>query len=138
MALKPRILIVDEHNLISLVLRKSLQDEPYELVVARNREDAVRQLMANEPLDLIIADGDIAQLKGTVLIELRDSIDKCRETAIIILTSRTRESIRAEALEQESVYWLSKPYRKADLVRSIEWLVRQRSAETVMPLARIA
>ena len=138
MARKPRILLVDEQSVINLVLRKSLEGEPYDFAIARNRDQAISLLKSDPCIDLIICDNDTAALKGALLIEVRDSLEQRRDIAIIMLASNVQGLQKANAMEGQGVYWISKPYRKQDLLGAIRRLIATEVAdESVEPLAEL-
>ena len=80
-----RILIVDdEPDIIDLVI-KTLEPEGYEIIAARDGEQAL-ELAEKEPPDLVILDLVMPKMDGyTTAIKLR-SMDKTRSVPIIVLT----------------------------------------------------
>src|SRR5262252_2194785 len=90
-----RIMIVDDDPQIRRVLRTALVAQDYEVVDARNGEEALEKIR-DERLDLVILDMNMPRMNG---LETCRIIRSSSDIAIIMLTVRNAESDKVEALD---------------------------------------
>jgi len=122
-----RILVVDDEPQIRRVMRTTLAAHGYEVEDARSGEEALEKLRA-DVYDLILLDINMPGMGGvetcrTIRQERRDS-----ELAIIMLTVRSAESDKVEALDAGADDYVTKPFSTTEL------LARIRAALRRMPL----
>lgn len=93
-----RILIVEDEELIAELVQRKLQDEGYYVFVAKDGEDALKQIKEKRP-DLILLDIVLPRLNGfDVLAELEKDEELKLIPVIIISNSGEPEEIeRAKA-----------------------------------------
>jgi two-component system KDP operon response regulator KdpE len=124
-----RILVTDDDPQIRRVLRTALVAQGYEVVAARNGEEALER-MRDEKLDLIILDMNMPGMGGLETCRL---IRSTSDVALIMLTVRDAESDKVEALDAGADDYITKPFSSPELLARIRAALRrtpQLSSET--------
>jgi two-component system KDP operon response regulator KdpE len=116
------VLIVDDEPPIRRLLRTSLTAQSYRVVEADNAAAALVEIRNHEPdvviLDLGLPDGD-----GLTVIE---TVRHFSAVPIIVLSSRSDERGKVEALDLGADDYLTKPFGMAELVARIRAALRHR------------
>jgi len=123
-----RILIVDDEPPIVDVLAYNLQRESYQVVIARDGEEALAQARREQP-DLVILDLMLPKLDG---IEVCKALRRERDVPIIMLTARDGEIDRVVGLELGADDYVVKPFSVRELMARVKNVLR-RSRATPQP-----
>jgi len=120
-----RILIVDDEQPIQRILRRNLIVSGYDVLVAEDGKQALEIIHAHEP-DLILLD---LCLPGEI-----DGIGVCRrvrqwtQTPIIVLSARTEEKQKVQALDLGADDYLTKPFSTEELLARVRVCLRRAQA----------
>ena len=123
----PVILCVDDEPGILSAVRRSLRDEPCDVITAVSPEEALGWL-AEIPIDLVISDQQMPGMTGTQLLELVRQ--RFPGTARVFLTGCPTPSPIRRGLEEGGAVVLSKPWTDEVLRSTIRRLLRRGAAET--------
>lgn len=123
-----RILIVDDEPPIVEVLAYNLKRENYQVVIARDGEEALAQAHREQP-DLVILDLMLPKLDG---IEVCKALRRERDLPIIMLTARDGEIDRVVGLELGADDYVVKPFSVRELMARVKNVLR-RSRTTPQP-----
>jgi two-component system, OmpR family, KDP operon response regulator KdpE len=112
---KPVVLVVEDEPLIRQFVRRALTSEGFEVVEADTIRAALAQASSSRPalvlLDLGLPDGDgmdfIRELRGW------------SEIPVIVLSARTTETDKVQALDAGADDYLSKPFGVAELLARV-------------------
>ena len=126
----PKILVVeDEPNQVELI-EFNLNSEGYEVVVARDGEEALN-LAEEENPDLILLDWMLPKVSGIeVCRQLRRS-KMTREIPIVMLTARSEESDKIRGLDIGADDYITKPYSIKELLARVRTAMRRPSASVI-------
>ena len=126
----PKILVVeDEPNQVELI-EFNLNSEGYEVVVARDGEEALN-LAEEENPDLILLDWMLPKVSGIeVCRQLRRS-KITREIPIVMLTARSEESDKIRGLDIGADDYITKPYSIKELLARVRAAMRRPSASVI-------
>src|SRR5713226_857367 len=122
-----RLLIIDDHEMVREGLKAMLSAEPDFAIVgdAANAEQAFALIERLRP-DIILLD---IRLPGTSGIEVcRTVTERYPETAVIILTTFTDESLVAQCIQAGARGFIIKDIERFDLKRSIRAVARGEAA----------
>jgi len=131
-----RILIVDDEPPIVDVLTYNLEQANYQVLIARDGEEALALAQREQP-DLIILD---------LMLPLLDGLEVCRalrregDVPIIMLTARDAEVDRVVGLELGADDYVVKPFSVRELVARVKNVLRRtapRPAETAPDAIRV-
>ena len=126
----PKILVVeDEPNQVELI-EFNLNSEGYEVVVARDGEEALN-LAEEENPDLILLDWMLPKVSGIeVCRQLRRS-KMTREIPIVMLTARSEESDKIRGLDIGADDYITKPYSIKELLARVRAAMRRPSTSVI-------
>ncbi len=117
-----RILVVDDEPAVRNALDRALRFERYEVRLAGDGDDALRQL-ADQPADAIVLDVGLPGIDGLeVCRRLRGAGDR---TPVLMLTARETVDDRVAGLDAGADDYLVKPFDFEELVARIEALHRR-------------
>lgn len=119
-----QILVVDDEAQMRRLLKTTLEDEGYRVVLAENGVEAVR-IAETHPPDLIILDLGLPDLDG---IEVLKKVRQWAKYPIIILSARKDERDIVSALDAGANDYLTKPFRTGELVARVRAALRVHNA----------
>jgi CheY-like chemotaxis protein len=114
-----KILIVDDEPANIELLEALLEPEGYTLIKAKNGEEALEYLSANE-LDLVLLDVMMPGISGfSVLKEIRQN-EKNKAVPVMLLTSLTDREDKLKGLGAGADDYIFKPFDRAELVFKVK------------------
>lgn len=120
---KMKILVVDDEPKIVHLIKKILEANHYEVVMALNGEQALRQATAHR-LDLILLDLMMPTMDGLeVLTQLRATADTSR-IPVVILTARQDTQAILRAQDLWAADFLMKPVDFEVLVQTVKRCIK--------------
>jgi two-component system, OmpR family, KDP operon response regulator KdpE len=129
-----RALVVDDEPAIRRFLRTSLRAEGYDLVEAETGEAALAEIRRRPP-DLVMLDLGLPGISGLDVI--RQLREEGSAVPIIVLTSRTDEAGKVEALDLGADDYVTKPFGMDELLARMRAALRHRlQQEGEKPLFR--
>jgi two-component system phosphate regulon response regulator PhoB len=128
--MKARILVVEDEEALTLLLRYNLEAEGYEVETVARGDDADMLLKERIP-DLVILDWMLPGLSGIELCRrLRGRADT-RQLPIIMLTARGEESERVRGLSTGADDYIVKPFSVPELNARVRALLRRALPERI-------
>jgi len=125
--MKETILVIDDDEKITSMLRRGLAFEGYSVRTARNGTDGLEAVLQEEP-DLIVLDIMMPGLDGwEVCRRLREAGSRM---PILMLTAKDEVSDRVRGLDAGADDYLMKPFALEELLARVRALLR-RSSQTV-------
>lgn len=103
-----KILIIDDDPTIRIVLKRALQNQGYDVTLASDGEEGIRQAQQTHPA-LIICDWMMSQLNGIEVCRLLKADLKLSTTFFILLTARGEVEDRVIGLDAGADDFLAKP-----------------------------
>jgi len=122
-----RILVVDDEPPIVDVLVYNLERESYEVLVARDGQEALDKARRDKP-DLIILDLMLPRLDG---LEVCRALRRDRDVPIIMLTARDAEIDRVVGLELGADDYVVKPFSVRELMARVKSVLRRTAPRPV-------
>jgi len=125
--MRQSILVVDDDDRITSMLRRSLAFEGYEVAIANNGADGLKSFMLKEP-DLVILD---------VMMPYIDGMEVCRriresgsQVPILMLTAKDEISDRVKGLDLGADDYVVKPFALEELLARARALFRRKVERT--------
>src|SRR3984893_14835922 len=119
-----RILIVEDEEPLTLLLRYNLEAEGYNVDIASRGDDAEIRLKESPP-DLIVLDWMLPGLSGIELCRRLRARTETERLPIIMLTARGEESERIRGLATGADDYIVKPFSVPELLARIRALLRR-------------
>ncbi|PSQ94812.1 MAG: DNA-binding response regulator [Bacteroidetes bacterium SW_7_64_58] len=116
------LIVDDEEDLLSL-LEYNLEQEGFEVVLARDGVEAIEQTRAHEP-DLIILDIMMPKMDGIEVCEKLRKDAHLRTIPIMMLTARNEEEDKVQGLDVGADIYLGKPVSVSVIVSQAQALLR--------------
>ncbi|MCC7385176.1 MAG: sigma-54-dependent Fis family transcriptional regulator [Deltaproteobacteria bacterium] len=108
-----RVLVVEDERGIQIALAGLLKKEGFQVAVASNGDDAIKEL-GGEPFDLVIT--DLALGKGPSGMEVLETSRRIRpETPVVLITAHGNEKIAVEAMKSGAEDYVPKPFDNDEL-----------------------
>jgi two-component system, OmpR family, phosphate regulon response regulator PhoB len=128
--MKANILIVEDEEALSLLLRYNLEAEGYAVETVVRGDEADLLLKEHAP-DLIILDWMLPGLSGIELCRRLRARAETKRLPIIMLTARGEESERVRGLATGADDYIVKPFSVPELSARVGALLRRASPERV-------
>jgi two-component system, OmpR family, KDP operon response regulator KdpE len=119
-----RILVVDDQPQIRRVMRTTLVANGYEMDEARSGEQALEKLRTGH-YDLILLDVNMPVMDGLETCRAIRSSRPGPDLAVIMLTVRSGERDKVEALDAGADDYVTKPYSTPELLARIRAVLRR-------------
>ena len=116
-----RILVVDDEPQITRVLRTALSSQGYALHIAAGGIEALAAIDAWKP-DLVITDLAMPRMDG---VELCRRIRQSSQIPIIVLSVRSQERLKIEALDAGADDYVTKPFSIQELQARVRAQLRR-------------
>jgi two-component system KDP operon response regulator KdpE len=118
----PRVLVVDDEPQIRRFLRASLQAHDYDVIEAETGKEGIRQCTLQKP-DLVVLDLGLPDIDG---LEIIKSIREWSKVPIIVLSVRSDDSDKIEALDRGANDYVTKPFSMGELLARMRVALRQK------------
>ncbi|SHK32160.1 response regulator [Rhodothermus profundi] len=119
----PRVLIVDDEEDILTLLAYNFQREGFEVVLARDGEEALAKAAQVQP-DVIILDIMMPNLDGIEVCRRIRRDARLRTTPVLMLTARTEEEDQIQGLDVGADMYVGKPVSVPVLLSQTRALLR--------------
>jgi two-component system phosphate regulon response regulator PhoB len=119
-----RILIVEDEEPLTLLLRYNLEAEGYEVETVARGDDAATRLKESPP-DLVVLDWMLPGLSGIELCRSLRARPETRQLPIIMLTARGEESEKVRGLATGADDYIVKPFSVPELLARVRALLRR-------------
>ena len=125
-----RILIIEDEEPLTLLLRYNLEAEGYSVEAAVRGDEADLKLKENTP-DLAVIDWMLPGLSGIELIRRLRARPETQQLPIIMLTARGEETERVRGLATGADDYIVKPFSVPELLARIRALLRRTKPEQI-------
>lgn len=130
----PLILLVDDFPDGLDMYQEYLTYRGYQVVVARDGEEAIAQARRHRP-DLILLDIRMPAMTGTDAMRILRADASFRDVPIIALTAQALETEKVAALAAGFDELIAKPCLPDELAAAVERILARRTPVDVMPAA---
>ena len=135
MAVNARILVVEDEEALTTLLRYNLDAEGYDVETVARGDDADTRLKERVP-DLVVLDWMLPGLSGIELCRRLRARSETRQLPIIMLTARGEESERVRGLATGADDYIVKPFSVPELIARVRALLRRAKPDHIATLLR--
>ena len=132
---KPLILIVEDEEPLTLLLRYNLEAEGYEVETVARGDEAEVRLRERVP-DLLVLDWMLPGLSGIELCRRVRARDETTALPILMLTARGEEDERIRGLSTGADDYVVKPFSVPELMARVKALLRRARPEAISPVLK--
>lgn len=125
-----RILIIDDEPQIRIVLRAYLEADGFVVVEAGTGADALRQLAAGAPFDLVLLDVGLPDIGG---LEVLTKIRVTSSVYVILVTARSEEVDKLVGLSVGADDYITKPFSPREVVARVKTVLRRMRTDEPSP-----
>lgn len=126
MAIKDKILLVEDERNICSFLSAVLTTNNYDVIVAHTGAEAYAMITSHCP-DLVLLDLGLPDVDGLSIIS---AVREWTQLPIIVVSARTSERDKVDALERGADDYVTKPFGTAELIARIRTAIRHTRANT--------
>ena len=116
-----KVMIVDDSGSFRTVVKLALQKAGYEVVEAVDGKDACTKLDGRK-LNLIVCDVNMPNMDGLTFLKHVKTQANYKFTPVIMLTTESQESKKAEGKAAGARAWITKPFQPSTLVDAVNKL----------------
>lgn len=131
----PKVLIVEDEEPLSLLLRYNLEAEGYSVEVCARGDDAELRLREDQP-DLLLLDWMLPGISGIELCRRLRGRPETERLPVIMLTARGEESERIRGLATGADDYVVKPFSVPELMARVRAMLRRAKPEVVSTILR--
>ncbi len=129
-ALPPVVMVVDDSLTVRKVTQRLLSREGYQVLLAKDGVDALRQLQDVVP-DAMLLDIEMPRMDGFDLTRNLRADERFARMPIIMITSRTADKHRNHAMGLGVNVYLGKPYQEDELLAHLAHFTERRHRQVV-------
>lgn len=116
------VLIADDEPNIVISLEFLMKRAGYAVLVARNGSEALDMIRRSHPR-LVLLDATMPGLSGFDVCEAVRADAEVRDTRILMLTAKGRETDRARGVGAGADAYMTKPFSTRDLVETVRTML---------------
>lgn len=131
----PKVLVVEDEDALSELLRYNLEAEGYEVEVVGRGDDAELRLRETVP-DLVLLDWMLPGVSGIELCRRLRLREETSDLPIIMLTARSEESERVRGLSTGADDFVVKPFSVPELMARVKAMLRRANPNKVSALLK--
>ncbi|MEP4462665.1 phosphate regulon transcriptional regulator PhoB, partial [Roseibium sp.] len=131
----PKVLIVEDEEPLSLLLRYNLEAEGYAVESCMRGDDAEVRLRESVP-DLLLLDWMLPGISGIELCRRLRMREDTERLPIIMLTARGEEAERIRGLSTGADDYVVKPFSVPELMARLRAILRRANPEVVSSMLR--
>ncbi|MEQ1553136.1 MAG: response regulator [Ferruginibacter sp.] len=117
-----KILVVDDDPYILMSLEFLMKKNGYEVMVARNGNEAMEMLNLSVP-DIVLLDIMMPDVNGYDICKYIKSNKKLKEIKVIFMSAKTRDSDIKKGYDLGAALYIKKPFSTRELVSNIKSLL---------------
>ncbi|MBO6703380.1 MAG: Hpt domain-containing protein [Pseudomonadales bacterium] len=116
------VMIVDDSVTVRKVTSRLMERQGFEVATAKDGVDAMNQLQDIRP-DVVLLDIEMPRMDGFEVLRSVRRDDNLKDLPIIMITSRTGEKHKQQAMELGVNQYLGKPFQEANLLATIDEVI---------------
>jgi chemosensory pili system protein ChpA (sensor histidine kinase/response regulator) len=122
---RSRVLIVDDSMSVRRAVATLLQDQGYDVMQSRDGLEAVKAMEISRP-DVLLTDLEMPNMNGLELAAHVRSRNELSNLPVIMITSRSMDKHRRQAMSAGVSVYLTKPYTDQELLQHVATAVTGR------------
>lgn len=113
-----RVLVAEDDDAVRGILRHLLEDAGFQVVEARDGEEAVLQLQRNRP-DLVLLDLKLPRIDGFKLCRIIKDHPGLKDIPVVVCSARDQREDVVRAVREGAVDYIIKPFKHEELLARV-------------------
>lgn len=115
------VLVIDDSSSMRSYVVAALEADGFEVTVAKDGLDALKQLAQDRPFKAIVTDVNMPNINGLEIVRrVRQSTNEQRKnTPIIIISTDSQEKDRERGMKLGANAYVTKPFKPEELVATL-------------------
>ena len=122
---RSRVLVVDDSMSVRRAIASLLEDQGYEVILARDGLEAVKSIEVSRP-DVLLTDLEMPNMNGLELTAHVRSRTELSGLTVVMITSRSMDKHRRQAMAAGVNVYLNKPFSDHELLQHVASAVTAR------------
>ena len=122
--MKAKILIADDEPNIVISLEYLMKREGYDVIVARDGAQALAAVIRERP-DLVLLDVMMPLMSGFDVCQQVRSTPKVKDTPIVMLTAKGRDTDVAKGMAMGATAYMAKPFSTKEIAAKVRELLER-------------
>lgn len=118
---KPKILVIEDDTAVLNLIATTLDTQNYQYYTAKNGSEAILETVSRNP-DIILLDLGLPDMDGVDIIK---KVRTWSNTPIIVVSARSEEEDKVEALDAGADDYLTKPFGVPELLARLRVALRR-------------
>ena len=118
---KPLILVVEDDNSVKNLITTTLKAHDYRFLAAQNGASAILEASSHNP-DIVLLDLGLPDIDG---VEVIKKIRSWSNMPIIVISARSEDSDKIDALDAGADDYLTKPFYREELIMRVKALLKR-------------
>jgi CheY-like chemotaxis protein len=114
-----RILVVDDNRDSVAIIRRILEVEQYEVLVASDGVEAL-ELIKREPLDLVLLDIMMPEMSGLEVLQRVKADPATEHLPVVLVTAKTHDDDVLGGYQYGADYYITKPFTQKQLLYGVD------------------
>ena len=127
----PKLLAIDDSELIHKILRVRLQHEQLEVLSALSGGDGIRMAKELRP-EVILLDIELGDMTGFEVLEKLKADPETRDIAVMLISAFSESIDRVRGLDLGAVDFITKPFEVIELTARVRSILRLQSAMNML------
>lgn len=119
------VMVVDDSVTVRKVTSRLIERQGWDVILAKDGLDAMDQLQEILP-DIMLLDIEMPRMDGFEVLRTVRHDDRIKDLPIVMITSRTGEKHKKQAMELGVDRYLGKPFQESGLISTIEEVLAER------------
>ena len=116
------VMVIDDSGSFRTVVKLALQKAGYTVMEAGDGKEALAKLDGSVKVNLIVCDVNMPQMDGLTFLKHLKTEANYKFTPVIMLTTESQESKKAEGRAAGARAWITKPFQPSQLVDAVSRL----------------
>ncbi|MDJ0647889.1 MAG: hybrid sensor histidine kinase/response regulator [Xenococcaceae cyanobacterium MO_188.B19] len=134
---RSKIMIIDDSTALRRTMALSLQNQGYQVVQAKDGQDAMKQLRQQLEVDLIVCDVEMPNMNGFEFLDVRRRDTSLAQIPVIMLTSRSGQKHRNLAKQLGANAYFTKPYIEQEFLKELSKILTPKPTQNNKPSSTI-
>ncbi|MBT5722910.1 MAG: response regulator [Gammaproteobacteria bacterium] len=123
------VMIVDDSVTVRKVTSRLMERQGFAVATAKDGIEAMNQLQTTRP-DIVLLDIEMPRMDGFEVLRSVRRDENLKDLPVIMITSRTGEKHKQQAMELGVNQYLGKPFQEAKLLATIEEVIASAKAQS--------